>query len=184
VSDDRFWVDADGLGRSAEGFHDKAAHVASLANRIKALSDPALDSVVGLDSQGEGIFQMLQRNSGDLHKGISRWRLAIDNTGDSLASSTKIFVKTEDNSQKLSATMAHPALEPEHLVPRTDALVPRTDALVPEADGHVPLEPEHLVPRTDALVPRTDALVPEADGHVPLEPEHFVPRADGQGGPG
>jgi len=105
MSDDHFWVDVDGLSSSARGFHDKAANVASLGNRVKALSDPALDMVVGLDGQGDEVFRILQRNSGDLHKGLARWREAISNAGDSLTHSAKIFSKTEDNSLKLSATL-------------------------------------------------------------------------------
>ena len=125
MTDDQFWVNTDGLAQSAGGFHDKAATVNSLVDRVKALSSPDLAAIVGLDSQGEGVFQQLQQGSTQLHQGLSQWGEAIHNAGDSVANSAKVFDKTEDNSKKLAGTMDRAKQDLPTFSARDEAATPR-----------------------------------------------------------
>jgi hypothetical protein len=108
MSEDQFWVNPDALANSAGGFHEKAASVTHLMGRINDLSSPDRAEIVGLDSQGQGVWKQLQDSSAELHKGLTQWREGISGTGDAVVQSAKVFGATEENNEKLASRLIDP----------------------------------------------------------------------------
>jgi hypothetical protein len=160
MSDD-FWVDPDGLRRSAEGFTDKQEEISSISVRITALTDPKrVTAATGGDSGGREFYSVHLDMAGQLHDGVRAWSSATGATGGGLRQTARAFTTVEDNAttaaksfhRNLSTTP--PAAPAEPLQPATYGLEPQTPAM--PADG------EPLRPATYRLEPRTPGVPPAA----------------------
>lgn len=97
MTDDKFWVDTEGLKDSASGFHAKGTYIKNLATRIQHLMDTSSAAALGNDQEGREMWKKIEAGAQDLYAGVNSWGTAVYQTGDAIVSSAKVFAATEEN---------------------------------------------------------------------------------------
>jgi hypothetical protein len=98
MSDHDFWVNPNGLRRSAEGFTDKEVEIRSISARITALTDPArITDATGGDGGGREFAGVHLNMAGQLHEGVRAWSTATGATGGGLRTVARAFAAVETN---------------------------------------------------------------------------------------
>lgn len=93
---DQFWVDVEGLDRSAAGWHEKARRIDKVRHRLGILSGSGAFAALGGDSAGTEVHRVAAKISDDLDDALQGWSKAVGNTGTSLRNSADRFQAQED----------------------------------------------------------------------------------------
>lgn len=93
---DEFWVDVEGLDRSAAGWDEKARRIEKVRHRLGLLSGSNAFSALGGDSAGTEVHRVAAKISDDLDDALHGWSEAVGNTGTSLRNSADRFQSQED----------------------------------------------------------------------------------------
>lgn len=134
MSDNDFWVNPDGLRRSAEGFTDKKLEINSISARITALTDPSrVTDATGNDSGGREFASAHLNMTSNLHDGVRAWSTATDATGGGLRGVARAFTTVENNATT-EAKFLHRTVSADH-------------PTQPATPG-VPLDARTITPRT------------------------------------
>jgi len=144
MSDHDFWVNPNGLRRSAEGFTDKELEINSISARITALTDPArLTDATGGDSGGREFAGVHLNMAGQLHDGVRAWSTATGATGGGLRSVARTFAAVETNAttgaKALNRTVSadqpvQPAQPVQPVQPATAGVPVRARAVQPRSE--------------------------------------------------
>jgi hypothetical protein len=106
MSDNSFWVNPDGLAKSSQGFSAKATQITSLADQIGKLTAPSvIGEAAGSDAAGQHFAAAHLQQAGALYDGLLSWAGAVDNTGQSVNSTAKMFGAAEDNSGSAAGSL-------------------------------------------------------------------------------
>jgi hypothetical protein len=98
MTDNSFWVNPDGLAKSSQGFSAKATQITSLADQIGKLTAPSvIGEAAGSDAAGQQFAAAHLQQAGQLYDGLLSWAGAVDNTGQSVNSTAKMFGAAENN---------------------------------------------------------------------------------------
>jgi hypothetical protein len=108
MSDNTFWVDAEGLAKSGQGFSAKAGQIFGVADQIGKLTDPSvIDEAAGSDALGRQFAAMHLQQAFALYQALLSWAGAVDNTGNSVTSIAKMFGAAENNAGDAAGSLGH-----------------------------------------------------------------------------
>jgi hypothetical protein len=97
VSDNDFWVDPNGLARSAKGFADKHQEISSIVRRITALNNPTLvATAAGSDGGGKQFLAAHLDGATQLREGVQTWATAVGATGTGIHTTARNFGAVEN----------------------------------------------------------------------------------------
>ncbi|MEW2502048.1 hypothetical protein ACQPXB_47605 [Amycolatopsis sp. CA-161197] len=103
---DDFFVDADGLTNSANGFAQKAGELRSLAQRVQALTNPStVLAATGNDKNGTNFANVHLAAAGKIYNGLDAWAKAVDGTTTAVRDMADSFRDVDEGATELASSL-------------------------------------------------------------------------------